>query len=254
MKLKSFKLFSICTSVAVFITSQIPTLPAKSGIFDGLHRRMIPSPTLPKDGGTTWIPDQPNNLTSVYFSSSYTKEEINYMTWVLTRLVSRAHAGNRASFYSCVAKFVNGNSPDNRSLRLSEIYSQLSSVKRIYLQKTINAPQRTLANAQLGSNPNNSKFFLININPIYLHSFSSEMSDVSRARTFVEDQEVMAGVLVHEMLHNLGYDHSEYSKTGKDIDRIGNFVYEAGWCIARKYKDKPAGTLGLTDASNYHVD
>jgi hypothetical protein len=38
MKLKSFKLFSICTSVAVFITSQIPTLPAKSGIFDGFGR------------------------------------------------------------------------------------------------------------------------------------------------------------------------------------------------------------------------
>jgi hypothetical protein len=32
MKLKSFKLFSIFTSVAVFITSQIPTLPAKSDI------------------------------------------------------------------------------------------------------------------------------------------------------------------------------------------------------------------------------
>ena len=233
-------------------TNNIPSTPPPS------QQKELPHTISPKDGGTTWILDRPDNLKLVYFSSSFTQEEINFMSHVMTIVSGKASYTYKDKFMSCVNKFTNKNSPDNSFLDKTPIriiYSHIASARRIYFQKTINAPERTLANAELDLNRNNRDFYLININSIHLHPYSdfSKLS-IRQKSLFMRGADIMAGVVVHEMLHNLGYDHNQYSQTENDNNRIGNFVYEAGWCVGRGYKDKPQGTLGLTDPSNYHVD
>lgn len=194
-------------------------------------------PISPEDGGQNWILVG----TRMYLSSSFTPEERNFMSEILTRFDDRTSDAYSSSFVACTANYTNADTPDNAMLnRLSvnSIFSQLRSRKFIYVQKITNPKEledNPLARASLGLE---TDYFSMKINP---------------AVTTL-DKERMAGTLVHEMLHNLGYSHSRYSKTKDDADRLGNFVYEAGWCVAREYSDKPRGTLGLTDPSNYHVD
>jgi hypothetical protein len=69
------------------------------------------------------------------------------------------------------------------------------------------------------------------------------------------DENTLAGVVVHEVLHNWGYRHTRYSASKEDEDRRGNFVYEAGWCVAREGNDKQPGSLSLTgDDGEFFVD
>jgi len=69
-------------------------------------------------------------------------------------------------------------------------------------------------------------------------------------------ENVIAGIIVHEILHNWGYQHSRYDTTNNWEDARGNFVYEVGWCVTREGKDKPPGSVGLTGeaAGEFFVD
>ena len=51
------------------------------------------------------------------------------------------------------------------------------------------------------------------------------------------------GHIIHEMMHNLGYDHPKWVKSNKDVE--GSLTYEATWCIARKNQDKTPGAVEL---------
>jgi hypothetical protein len=53
------------------------------------------------------------------------------------------------------------------------------------------------------------------------------------------------------MLHNLGHEHPSISPSGRNIENVaGTFVYEAGWCVARRGGNKTPGTFGLTGEAN----
>jgi hypothetical protein len=194
-------------------------------------------PINPEDGGQNWILVG----TRMYLSSSFTPEERDFMSEISTRFDARTADAYSSEFVTCVTNYTNTATPDNdmlNRLSVNSIFSQLRSRRFIYVQK-ITDPE-VLKKDPLGYAPVglNTDYFLMGINP---------------AVTTL-DKERMAGTLVHEMLHNLGYRHIVFSKTQDNADRLGNFVYEAGWCVAREYSDKPKGTLGLTDPSNYHVD
>lgn len=54
------------------------------------------------------------------------------------------------------------------------------------------------------------------------------------------DDNVWAGIIVHEILHNWGYNH-----TNRLEDTPSNFSYETGWCVERQGKDKlPNSNIG----------
>lgn len=62
---------------------------------------------------------------------------------------------------------------------------------------------------------------------------------------FSSDQ-LWAGVIIHEILHNWDYTHPEVQNG--NFSRIpGNFVYEVGWCVSRDGLNKEPGSLSLTD-------
>jgi hypothetical protein len=198
-------------------TNNIPSTPIPT------QNSEVPHTISPEDGGKTWILHRPDNSKLVYFSSSFTQEEINYMFDVVGRASGKVSNTYKDEFRSCVDKFVNRNSTDNSFLNkmpISMIYFRLTSASRIYFQKTINAPKKTMARAKLGSNPNNNKFYLMNINPIYLHPYSDlSKLDIEQRSLFMRDADVMAGTVIHEMLHNLGYGHNQYSQTENENDR-----------------------------------
>jgi hypothetical protein len=54
------------------------------------------------------------------------------------------------------------------------------------------------------------------------------------------------GTLLHEFMHLIGYTHP--SNIAPDFSNVEhNIVYEAGWCALRNMKDKPPGSIQLTD-------
>jgi hypothetical protein len=62
-------------------------------------------------------------------------------------------------------------------------------------------------------------------------------------------QNLWAGVIVHEMLHNVGYDHPDIVNGNFD-PIIGNFVYETGYCA----NGEGNRTTFLTEDSKLFVD
>ena len=51
------------------------------------------------------------------------------------------------------------------------------------------------------------------------------------------------------------YPLNDAWRSGKSEDKVGNFVYEAGWCVARDNRDKdPGQSVGLRGSTGYHVD
>ncbi len=213
-------------------------------------------PISPEDGGKTWINIYKTDFfANFYFSSSFTQDELNFMKYALLRL--RTNGFYRSDFITCTSKYTNESSPDNDLLKqtsTNSVFSQLSSRKSTYIVKIIDpeiVKTNTVARAPIGLN---TDYFFMRINPSYLRPISSDLEKTSHVSTIVPDAALIGGAMVHEMLHNLGFIHDKYKNTGDPNDAIGNFVYEAGWCITRIYKDKPQGTFGLTDPSNYHVD
>ncbi len=68
------------------------------------------------------------------------------------------------------------------------------------------------------------------------------------------DTDTIAGTIIHEMLHNWGYDHSRSNSIDvlkKEVP--GNFVYEAGWCVTRNGSEKTPGNFGIIDSPNGSV-
>jgi hypothetical protein len=52
-------------------------------------------------------------------------------------------------------------------------------------------------------------------------------------------KDVWAGVIVHEIMHNLGYRHTKVNGTFN-----GSFIYESGWCFERGFAPKPLNLDG----------
>ena len=69
-----------------------------------------------------------------------------------------------------------------------------------------------------------------------------------------DEQHRLVGTIVHELFHNFGYKHPKYvdhNVNGTGMTSVaGNFVYEAGWCVARRgTTDKQPGMFGLVGFS-----
>jgi len=70
-----------------------------------------------------------------------------------------------------------------------------------------------------------------------------------------------SGILLHEIMHNMGFDHAVLSKNPSEEEFkekvVGNLVYEAGWCVSRSGQEKrPGSSYTLTDDSpaGFYVD
>lgn len=73
------------------------------------------------------------------------------------------------------------------------------------------------------------------------------------------DYEEWSGVILHEMMHNMGFVHATLENASEEEMRKkaeGNVVYEAGWCVARSGKEKEPGSYRLTgdSSSGFYVD
>jgi hypothetical protein len=57
---------------------------------------------------------------------------------------------------------------------------------------------------------------------------------------------LFGGTLLHELIHLIGYDHPrDIEPNFSNVEH--NIVYESSWCASRNMKDKPPGSIQLTD-------
>jgi hypothetical protein len=67
-----------------------------------------------------------------------------------------------------------------------------------------------------------------------------------QSRLMGGDSKPFFGTLLHEFIHLIGYTHpSDIAPDFSNVQR--NIVYESGWCALRDMKDKPPGSIQLTD-------
>lgn len=242
---------SACHPLNPFCNSPIPGIPKPPTNTIPAEPPKIHSIS-PSDGGETWIEGA---SPSFYISSSFNLDERVFMEWAMARI--NISSRDRSKFVACTSKYTNENTLDNNMLKqisYDSIFSQLLSRKRTYIEKLRDPKalaRKSIATAPVGLN---TYYFFMSINPAFLRPISPDLQTTSQVNKIIPNAELIGSTMLHEMLHNLGYVHERYSETDDDADRIGNFVYEAGWCSARSYKNKPPGSLSLTDSSNYHVD
>ncbi len=88
----------------------------------------------------------------------------------------------------------------------------------------------TMAQAEVGTNWQ-AKGFSIDVN-----TQASAQDNFSSMRTW-------GGIILHEMMHSLGYEHPEWRRGPQDVQ--GSMIYEATWCIARLNQDKDPDSITL---------
>ena len=122
----------------------------------------------------------------------------------------------------------------------------------IYIDK-INEQSSMLGNAELWINWLQDGF-RIRINE---HNLDRSIANPQQ----FGDYTMWSGIILHEIMHNLGFDHQVLSKNPSDQEFeskvIGNLTYEAGWCVARSNQDKAPGSYSLTSnpsSPGFYVD
>jgi hypothetical protein len=142
--------------------------------------------------------------------------------------------------------------------------------RRLYIIRYYSDSNPELANAYLGRGTisaddfeiklNAAKFQNLIINGVKFRNLISMSNDqfvqAIKGGAGSDTISIFAGAIFHEMLHNVGHDHPGVSESNMK-PAIGNFVYEAGWCVARGGTPKTPGTLGLTwsgVSSGFFVD
>jgi hypothetical protein len=121
--------------------------------------------------------------------------------------------------------------------------------RRVYIDR-INEKSNKLAEAQLGINWRNQDF-KIRLNAFKLQESLTAMSNDTRWNP--EHPHKWAGTILHEIMHNMGYNHPVI-KAGDFTPVISNLTYEAGWCVKRNGKDKSPGSFNLTEDPELFVD
>lgn len=151
----------------------------------------------------------------------------------------------------CVQKYVNlqtgeylpGGTKPGLSMRLYIAHLPSQQRKSVYIDPYTSNDNTQLGKAGVGivGGPSNSNAdFRISLNSAKLASIT---------------ENDLAGVIVHELLHNWGYQHLKYDMTKNDEDRRANFVYVAGWCVASSGAPYSQNLTG--DNSGYrefHID
>jgi hypothetical protein len=86
---------------------------------------------------------------------------------------------------------------------------------------------------------------------IFLNAYNLNKSQArtDNAGNGITDQFVWAEIIFHELLHNMGYNHADVLD-GNFQPVVGNFVYEAGWCVKRAGRTRPSGDFGLTSSGD----
>lgn len=99
-----------------------------------------------------------------------------------------------------------------------------------------------------------------------LEGFRIKINEVALNRSINNPQEFgdyekWSGTILHEIMHNMGFDHAVLSDDPSDEEFrqkvVGNIVYEAGWCVARSGNEKAPGSFMLTgnsSSSGFYVD
>jgi hypothetical protein len=155
---------------------------------------------------------------------------------LIWRSVARLRSSMGTSYQQCVAKYTVSGYPGKQPGAGASLIAYKGSDKnyKLYISR-MDETGNFLGYAELNT-VRRSRY------PGYPIKLNSQRLDADR------NERKWAGVIAHEMLHNWNFDHPEV--IGGDLSPVvGNFVYEAGWCIMRGNADKPPGSLFLTGPS-----
>jgi len=211
--------------------------------------------------------------TAIWIDDRFTQGErgaLGFMIWQLKRgLFNIGYGEERLAgpASSCIVDYSNAS---NTKARLDEFSRAINeqrmltpqhwTQRRLYINRYFNNSNDELGNAYLGRGSFVVEDFVINLNAAKFQRIASfsgrQLIEALRGGAGSDTLNTFAGVILHEMLHNLGHSHPDVSISNMN-PAIGNFVYEAGWCVARNGAPKTPGTLGLTGSgpsSGFFID
>lgn len=257
----SKKKLSLTLAVSILVLSPlgllVEQLPVQADCPPFVPDALCPS-NGPIPGGRRTDPSEQNFNAGDFYSSSteyswpkfpypqVSKDFSSEERQLIWRSLAKAQEQlQRKEVYDCIGKYVN-NGYDGQNPRFAvEAFITLFPVndrklgrpRRVYISKFYEE-NRVLGRATVGliiQQPNKkAKDFHVKLNAYNLSRY---------------DVNTLAGVIVHELLHNWNHSHVDNveidPQTGK-TNVAGNFVYESGWCVAREGRDKQAGSFGLT--------
>lgn len=160
------------------------------------------------------------------------------VAWYLTK------PENQEQFKRCIRQYARTNLFPEKGIspKLSEDYADNLVALINKTQGTIlrinyfNPPKQKgsiiLGNALLGTNWVNEGF-LMNVNPEGLDMDKFHPDNFGK----------WAATILHEMMHNIGYNHPDWIKGPEDVE--GSLIYEADWCLGRKNADKEPNSINL---------
>lgn len=188
-----------------------------------------------------------------YVSKSFSLQEKRLIGAAMHQLGQMMQGTPSQSISSCVNKYAKKglNSPQtlSRAEGISALWgnwgighaSPLNGRKRrVYIERFTENSNK-LANAQLGINWRNQDF-RIRLNAFKLQESLRAMSNNTGWNP--EHPHKWAGTILHEIMHNMGYDHPDV-KGNQFTPVISNLTYEAGWCVRRNGQDKSPGSFNL---------
>jgi hypothetical protein len=270
MKLRSFlNTLALTTILATASTIGLPNQKpeaAQAGKFD-LPKIKVPKielPTRPKisdympSSNYTIIGEWGNSRVYAEKSFSGSKQQALGHIFSLLQGLLYVYANEMPEVRKCISM----NSSENNVLDKLQIFDENSRNPMISKKRTskfilINREYTNtnkLGQASVGIAVNNGDYE-ITLNARHFGSLPSEASTNQWTDEGRKTQELFAGVVFHEMLHNLGYEHRPDVDT-KNNNVAGNFVYEAGWCVARRGAKKIPGNFGLAGnrSTDFYVD
>lgn len=239
-----FRIKNILRKIIIALTAIL--LPLLLGIYP-VHSQ----------SGYTRIVDWGNQFPDVYVNNAFTKQERAALSHSFSLLVGAMYVWNptNGKVRSCFERYGNnvyvdstitglvGQSPKAaRVINHFDLYFRDSPNSKVYVDRENNRQIEWRGQAPLGITKRNGEFkFKINI--AYFPNLVQRASNENWNATSRDEQYQLTGVLLHEMLHNLGYSHDKDGNTVRD----GNTVYESGWCVSRSGENKTSSEIQSYD-------
>lgn len=181
---------------------------------------------------------------TVWVSTRFNKVEKTHIARGFGWLASRFKE-NRSALESCAARY--GSTwqfPGSaRGGRLTN--NPVTNFSRLWNQAT----QKVLYIDYMSEPPLSDGGYVMGRAPVGIdwqgNGLRIKLNSHALRRSETSSYQAWGGIILHEIMHNLGYEHPEWRKGPQDV--VGSLIYETGWCMTRNGQNKPPNSLTLVD-------
>jgi hypothetical protein len=187
------------------------------------------------------VPKKGNLGISLLLDKSFTQEESNLLRAGFTYLMNNVPGNKNVEFcsnlYSSFQYHKAGIHPELYNTIVNPVFTSNSE---LYVRRSTKETSATAFTYKTFLHKTPLDDFALEYNVKYLTSEND----------FYKSPQFIAGVLLHEMLHNLGYYHEDQGNRGSDDELQkqlrGNVIFEIGECVSRN------GNLKTEDVETLH--